>query len=88
MISSVTSVSTFFCENNARITNVMVVLKVKGCVPLLCLPRGRSSVLLGVLTTGSELLCLPPRLKPVELVSTSDIIPGSSSNNMGFVGGG
>lgn len=52
------------------------------------LPNGRSNVLLGVRTTGKELLCFPPLLNPVELVSTSDIIPGSSSNNIAFDGGG
>lgn len=52
------------------------------------LPSGRSSVLDGVRTTGSELRCFPPRRKPVELVSTSDIMPGSSSNNMAEEGGG
>lgn len=52
------------------------------------IPSGRSSVLLGVLTTGNEDLCLPPRLKPVDAVSTSDITPGSSSNRRAlFVGG-
>jgi hypothetical protein len=45
------------------------------------LPNGRSNVFEGVLTTGSEDLCFPPLRKPVLAVSTSDMIPGSSSNN-------
>lgn len=44
-------------------------------------PRGRSNVFDGVLTTGNDERCLPPRLKPVLAVSTSDMMPGSSSNN-------
>lgn len=44
-------------------------------------PKGRSKVFDGVRTTGKEDLCFPPRLKPVLAVSTSDMIPGSSSNN-------
>lgn len=44
------------------------------------LPRGRSNVFDGVLTTGRDDLCLPPRRNPVLAVSTSDMIPGSSSN--------
>lgn len=52
------------------------------------IPKGLSKVLLGVRTTGNELRCFPPLLNPVELVSTSDIIPGSSSNNIAFDGGG
>lgn len=52
------------------------------------LPNGRSSVLLGVRTTGRLLLCLPPRRNPVLAVSTSDMMPGSSSNNIVEEGGG
>jgi len=52
------------------------------------LPSGRSNVLDGVRTTGKELRCFPPRRKPVELVSTSDMMPGSSSNNIAEDGGG
>lgn len=52
------------------------------------IPSGLSKVLLGVRTTGSEERCLPPRLKPVEAVSTSDMMPGSSSNSKLFEGGG
>lgn len=44
-------------------------------------PRGLSNVFEGVRTTGSDERCLFPRRKPVLAVSTSDIIPGSSSNN-------
>lgn len=52
------------------------------------LPSGRSRVLLGVRTTGRLLLCLPPRRNPVLDVSTSDMMPGSSSNNIVVEGGG
>lgn len=52
------------------------------------LPNGRSRVFDGVRTTGRELRCLFPRRNPVELVSTSDMIPGSSSNSIEFDGGG
>lgn len=52
------------------------------------LPSGRSRVLLGVRTTGRLLLCLPPRRNPVLDVSTSDMMPGSSSNNIVEEGGG
>lgn len=52
------------------------------------LPSGLSKVLEGVRTTGRELRCFPPRRNPVELVSTSDIIPGSSSNSIAVLGGG
>lgn len=45
------------------------------------IPRGRSNVFDGVRTTGNDDLCLLPRRNPVLAVSTSDIIPGSSSNN-------
>lgn len=45
------------------------------------LPRGRSNVFEGVLTTGNDDRCLPPLLNPVLAVSTSDIIPGSSSKS-------
>lgn len=51
------------------------------------IPNGLSNVFDGVRTTGNELLCLFPLRKPVELVSTSDIMPGSSSNNMPVAGG-
>lgn len=44
------------------------------------LPNGRSNVFDGVRTTGNDERCFPPRRKPVQAVSTSDIIPGSSSN--------
>lgn len=43
------------------------------------LPNGRSSVLDGVRTTGSEGRGLEPRRNPVADVSASDIMPGSSS---------
>lgn len=49
------------------------------------IPNGRSRVLLGVRTTGNEERCLPPRRKPVDDVSTSDMMPGSSSNSNAFV---
>lgn len=52
------------------------------------LPSGRSRVLLGVLTTGRLLRCFPPRRNPVLEVSTSDMIPGSSSNSIAVDGGG
>lgn len=52
------------------------------------LPSGLSNVLLGVRTTGRLLLCLPPRRNPVLDVSTSDMMPGSSSNNIVEEGGG
>lgn len=55
---------------------------------LFYLPKGLSNVLLGVRTTGKEDRCFPPRRKPVDAVSTSDMIPGSSSNRKLFVGGG
>jgi hypothetical protein len=52
------------------------------------LPSGRSRVLLGVRTTGKLLLCLPPRRNPVLEVSTSDMMPGSSSKSIVEDGGG
>lgn len=52
------------------------------------LPSGRSKVLLGVRTTGRLLLCLPPRRNPVLEVSTSDMMPGSSSKSIVEDGGG
>lgn len=52
------------------------------------LPSGLSKVFEGVLTTGSEERCLPPRRKPVDDVSTSDITPGSSSKSKALFGGG
>jgi len=52
------------------------------------LPNGRSKVLLGVRTTGRLLLCLPPRRNPVLEVSTSDMMPGSSSKSIVEDGGG
>lgn len=45
------------------------------------IPRGLSNVFEGVRTTGNDERVLFPRRKPVLAVSTSDIIPGSSSNN-------
>lgn len=51
---------------------------------IFALPNGLSNVFEGVLTTGRELRCLFPLRNPVELVSTSDIIPGSSSNRAEF----
>lgn len=42
-------------------------------------PKGRSCVLDGVRTMGRLALALLALLKPVAEVSTSDIIPGSSS---------
>ena len=50
------------------------------------LPKGRSSVFEVVRTTGRDDLCRFPLRKPVEEVSTSDIIPGSSSKSI--LGGG
>lgn len=50
-------------------------------------PKGLSNVFDGVLTTGNELLCLLPLRNPVELVSTSDIMPGSSSKSIPVAGG-
>ena len=41
-------------------------------------PRGRSSVLEGVLTMGKLARARFPRRKPVEVVSASDMIPESS----------
>lgn len=52
------------------------------------LPSGRSKVLLGVRTTGKLLLCFPPRRNPVLEVSTSDMMPGSSSKSIAVDGGG
>lgn len=51
------------------------------------LPNGRSKVLLGVRTTGRLLLCFPPLRNPVLEVSTSDMMPGSSSNSIVDEGG-
>lgn len=51
-------------------------------------PNGLSRVLLGVRTTGREDLCFPPLRNPVEAVSTSDMMPGSSSKSRLLVGGG
>ena len=42
-------------------------------------PNGRSRVFDGVRTTGNVARCFEPRRNPVAEVSTSDIIPGSSS---------
>lgn len=50
-------------------------------IKMVRLPRGRSNVFDGVRTTGNDDRCLLPRRKPVLAVSTSDIMPGSSSNN-------
>lgn len=45
------------------------------------IPNGLSKVFDGVRTTGSDDRCFPPRRKPVLAVSTSDMMPGSSSNS-------
>lgn len=51
-------------------------------------PSGRSSVFDGVRTTGNDERCFPPRRKPVDDVSASDMIPGSSSYSIAEDGGG
>ena len=50
------------------------------------LPNGRSRVLEGVRITGNDVRCRDPRRKPVDDVSASDMIPGSSSSSTELLG--
>lgn len=50
------------------------------------IPRGLSIVLDGVRTTGKDDLCFDPLRNPVDDVSASDMIPGSSSISIELLG--